>query len=350
MATMKAVSLLVALLLQTVALAGQTTIGHDVSHDIDTMETDNMGLPRTTPVMVQNYSPLDQTTLYGSDDRFRENSPLMEETSSESVESRLLTNTGDSDTPMVLTNLEIDATKPPQSEPTSEILPLDSGSTGGNTPWVGKGRVMGSKRPSNPIPAVTYTPTPASEGSNADDVSSLVGVTVVNREPCYPFCEDAKSPASAPNSPTVYTYPYGDYYWYEQERIQNQTETEDDDKPNEFLEMLKRGVFLQGEAELFTQLILWSMGGTSIAFLWAGIMACRVIDGKNHKWLWLPPLSLLVGLGVGFIDGAIISALISAIYMTIATQVSIDVAIGLGLGQALVIVYFHLGRADFIHS
>jgi hypothetical protein len=30
-------------------------------------------------------------------------------------------------------------------------------------------------------------------------------------------------------------------------------------------------------------------------------------------------------------------------------DIGIDIAAGLGIGQAVVIVYFHLGRADFIH-
>lgn len=48
-----------------------------------------------------------------------------------------------------------------------------------------------------------------------------------------------------------------------------------------------------------------------------------------------------VGLGAG--------ALIAAMYRAVPYDVGIDAAAGLGIGQALIIIYFHLGRGDFVH-
>jgi hypothetical protein len=45
-----------------------------------------------------------------------------------------------------------------------------------------------------------------------------------------------------------------------------------------------------------------------------------------------------------------LAALIAAIYTSIPFSIGLDVAAGIGIGSALVIVYFHLGRGDFIHK
>lgn len=87
----------------------------------------------------------------------------------------------------------------------------------------------------------------------------------------------------------------------------------------------------------------------SFAFLGAAVHALRVNRRSKYLWMYLPLLMMIMGAFVGFIHGAISAALIGAISTSIPFPVGIDIAAGLGIGQAICIVYFHLGRADFIH-
>lgn len=116
------------------------------------------------------------------------------------------------------------------------------------------------------------------------------------------------------------------------------------------IDLYREGVFLDTFYDLWTHLVAWTMMGCAIAFGWAGVRACRVTTGYNHKWLWLPLTMMVIGSLVGFFEGAFVAALLSAMYMSIPYPVGVDVATGLGLGQAMIIIYCHLGRADFIQS
>lgn len=101
-------------------------------------------------------------------------------------------------------------------------------------------------------------------------------------------------------------------------------------------------------AEIWIQLTIWTMMGVGIVFFGAGIVACRV--GKTRfKWTWLPLCMLVLGVSVGFMQGALSSALIAALYTSIPYSIGLDIAAGMGIGQAIIIVYLQLGRADFIH-
>ena len=112
----------------------------------------------------------------------------------------------------------------------------------------------------------------------------------------------------------------------------------------------EEGYFLKTFEELWLHLICWSMFGCGLGFFAAGVLSCRVTKMGNHKWLWVPPSMLVLGAAVGFVEGAIFSAIISAMYTSIGEEVGLDVATGLGLGQAIIIMYAHLGRADFMHT
>jgi len=107
-------------------------------------------------------------------------------------------------------------------------------------------------------------------------------------------------------------------------------------------------VFLSTFTDVWVHLTLWTMGCVGLTFFGAGVLACRVGD-TGRKWMWVPLTSMFVGMATGFLQGCIASALVSALYNAIPYDVGIDIAAGLGIGQGLVIVYFHLGRADFVH-
>jgi hypothetical protein len=151
-------------------------------------------------------------------------------------------------------------------------------------------------------------------------------------------------------------------------------------------------VFLASFADLWTYFTLWTMGGVAVAFFVAGVIACRTTvaadavpssrspgaaaaaaakrtvaggekdsrssagccggecgPGGRYRWVWLPLAMMALGAVLGFLDGALPAALIAALYHSIPYAIGIDVAGGIGIGQALIITYFHLGRADFIH-
>ena len=110
------------------------------------------------------------------------------------------------------------------------------------------------------------------------------------------------------------------------------------------------GYFLTTFTGLWTHLIIWTMLGCALGFFGAGVLSCRVNQMGHHKWLWIPWLMLCFGAAVGFVEGCIIAAIVAAMYSSIAYEVGLDVATGLGLGQATIIMYCHLGRADFVHS
>jgi len=108
-------------------------------------------------------------------------------------------------------------------------------------------------------------------------------------------------------------------------------------------------VFLTTVRDVWIGIILYTMIFTACAFVVASFHAIRVNKSVKWLWLWLPPLMGCVGGGVGFVHGALSAVLIAAIAIAIPYPVGIDIAAGLGIGQAICIVYFHLGRADFIH-
>jgi hypothetical protein len=108
-------------------------------------------------------------------------------------------------------------------------------------------------------------------------------------------------------------------------------------------------IFLTTVLDVWIDIMLWTMVFTSFAFVGASVVAIRANKSIRYLWLWLPPVLAIFGAGVGFMHGTVSAALIAAASISIPYPVGIDIAAGLGIGQAICIVYFHLGRADFIH-
>lgn len=110
---------------------------------------------------------------------------------------------------------------------------------------------------------------------------------------------------------------------------------------------------------------VWTILFTSFVFCSAGIYAVYLnmrypphdsaikVRNKYIQFLslcWIPVLTSIIGAGVGFSQGTISAALVSAIASAIPYTVGVDIAAGLGISQGIIIIYFHLGRADFIHQ
>lgn len=101
---------------------------------------------------------------------------------------------------------------------------------------------------------------------------------------------------------------------------------------------------------LWAIITLFTMAGTSFAFYVSGFLACRVLKKELKEYIYIPILFAIVGVFLGFFCGAATAVFISAVYRSIPYSVPTMIAIGLGLGQAVIIIYFHLGRADFVHQ
>lgn len=83
--------------------------------------------------------------------------------------------------------------------------------------------------------------------------------------------------------------------------------------------------------------------GCSFAYFVAGLVACWSLR-RPRALLWLPLLAAIVGGSVGLVTGGLSAALIAKIYDAIPYSLGTDVAACLGLAQAVLIVYFNLGR------
>ena len=111
-------------------------------------------------------------------------------------------------------------------------------------------------------------------------------------------------------------------------------------------------VFLSTVLDIWVQIIVWTMVGCAFVFLSAGVHGVRCNSDARTSHVYyaiVPPLVGVFGGFVGFIHGCVTAALIGAVAVSINTSVGIGTAAGLGLGQAIIICWFHLGRADFIH-
>ena len=103
-------------------------------------------------------------------------------------------------------------------------------------------------------------------------------------------------------------------------------------------------------AELWITIVLYTIVGTAGAFYVAGCWGCRVLNKSAFLYVWLPLVTAVIGACLGFLCGVITALFIAATYTAIPYDVPLSIAIGLGLSQALLIVYFYLGRADFVYQ
>lgn len=104
-------------------------------------------------------------------------------------------------------------------------------------------------------------------------------------------------------------------------------------------------VHLSGFLDCWIFIIIWTVVGVSMSFFFAGIKMCMVTE-NTCMWLYVPILFALLGALIGFVEGCVSTALISGLYSEIPYDLGLDNVAGLGLGQALVIVYSHLGRLN----
>jgi hypothetical protein len=116
--------------------------------------------------------------------------------------------------------------------------------------------------------------------------------------------------------------------------------------------------------DAWVAITIWTILFTSLIFFAAGVYAVYLnmrytpednairVKNKYIQFLslsWIPILTCIIGSGIGFSQGTISAALVSSIASSIPYAIGVDIAAGLGISQGIIIIYFHLGRADFIH-
>ena len=108
-------------------------------------------------------------------------------------------------------------------------------------------------------------------------------------------------------------------------------------------------VFLQSREEIWFNLVAWTMFGVGVSFLYRGVKAAIALQMP----IWKGVLTILgmtvLGVGVGFVQGSVSSLLVASMFNSIPNKVGLDTAAGFGIGQAVILIYFHMGRGDFVH-
>lgn len=82
------------------------------------------------------------------------------------------------------------------------------------------------------------------------------------------------------------------------------------------------------------------------------LLCCILLCFPRHilsQWLWLPIVTTAIGGIFGFVQVSIVSALIAQVLVSVPYTIGIDIAAGVGIAQGLIFLYFHMGRAEFIH-
>jgi len=101
-------------------------------------------------------------------------------------------------------------------------------------------------------------------------------------------------------------------------------------------------------ADIWLYLTLWATAVVGITFFVAGLWG-SFISKSFTRWLWLPITASVIGMIFGFVQAAVISALIARVMVSVPYTLGIDLAAGIGIAQGLIFLYFHMGRAEFIH-
>lgn len=99
--------------------------------------------------------------------------------------------------------------------------------------------------------------------------------------------------------------------------------------------------------EIWVNIILWTSLTCAAVFFMAGVVGTRT--QKCSQRLCIVFGMAVLGFATGFTQGGVSAALMAALYNAVPYVMGIDSAAGLGMGQAIIILYFHLGRGDFVH-
>ena len=92
----------------------------------------------------------------------------------------------------------------------------------------------------------------------------------------------------------------------------------------------------------------------------AGIIAYRVLDdfqkGRSQpltwqkKMKWIPFGLMILGMAISSIPSFLSASIVAALYIKIPYTISLDYGVALGAGQALIFVYIHWGKMQFLHK
>ena len=100
---------------------------------------------------------------------------------------------------------------------------------------------------------------------------------------------------------------------------------------------------LSGWYNMWRYITGFTVIGCAFAYFVAGLVACWALR-RARALLWVPLLAAVAGGVVGLFTGGLSALLIAKIYDAIPYSLGTDVAACLGLAQAVLIIYFNLGR------
>eukprot|EP01083_Nonionella_stella_P076837 209546_1 len=111
--------------------------------------------------------------------------------------------------------------------------------------------------------------------------------------------------------------------------------------------------------EIFWVISISTILTVGICYLIAGIIAYRALKkfqqstGKNtwkNKMKLMPFGFLLLGILISSVPSFLSASIIAALYVHIPYAISLDYGCALGVGQALIFVYIHWGKMQFLHK
>ena len=90
----------------------------------------------------------------------------------------------------------------------------------------------------------------------------------------------------------------------------------------------------------------------------AGIVAYRALNkfqmGRPNRWKkkmrCIPFGFMLLGIIISAVPSFLSASIIAALYVKIPYAISLDYGIAFGFGQALIFVYIHWGKMQFLHK
>lgn len=111
-------------------------------------------------------------------------------------------------------------------------------------------------------------------------------------------------------------------------------------------------------AQIFWCISISTIMTVGICYLIAGIIAYRALkkfQGKRpieweNKMKFIPFGFMLLGIIISSVPSFLSASIIAALYVRIPYAISLDYGIALGAGQALIFVYIHWGKMQFLHK